>query len=171
MLATSGLALALCVSLTACNPAGNGNASVDTAAVADAVKQVEAANIAAFNAKDMDKIAASYDPGAKIVVPEAPAMNGSDVATGFGPMLKDAALKLELANEKTEVAAAGDLAYTRGTFRITETDAKTGQPKTSEGNYLTVFKKQADGSWKLLEDFNAAAPAPPADAAVPPPAG
>ena len=30
---------------------------------------------------------------------------------------------------------------------------KTKQPKTDTGSYLTVWKKQADGSWKAVEDF------------------
>jgi hypothetical protein len=44
---------------------------------------------------------------------------------------------------------------------------------TDSGSYLTVYKKQADGGWKAVEDFAAADPGsakevPPAKAAVPP---
>jgi ketosteroid isomerase-like protein len=34
---------------------------------------------------------------------------------------------------------------------------------TDKGTYLTVFKKQADGSWKAVEDFTASE-IPPAPA-------
>jgi len=38
------------------------------------------------------------------------------------------------------------------------TDQK-GNPATEKGKYLTVWKKQADGSWKVIEDmFNSDLP-------------
>jgi len=33
------------------------------------------------------------------------------------------------------------------------TDPASGQPESSRGYYLTVWQKQADGSWKAVEDF------------------
>ena len=60
---------------------------------------------------------------------------------------------MTLSNEKTEVAGSGDLAYRRGSFTITFTNPQTNQPENGAGTYLTVFKKQADGNWKIVEDF------------------
>jgi ketosteroid isomerase-like protein len=60
---------------------------------------------------------------------------------------------MSLSNEKTEVAGSGDLAYRRGTFKITYTNPQTKQAENGAGTYLTVFRKQAGGSWKVVADF------------------
>jgi ketosteroid isomerase-like protein len=52
-----------------------------------------------------------------------------------------------------QVAASGDLAYMRGHCTMTMTYPATRKPATRSGSYLTVWKKQADGGWKALEDF------------------
>ena len=67
---------------------------------------------------------------------------------------------MSLSNEKTEVAGSGDLAYRRGTFKITYTNPQTKQAENGAGTYLTVFRKQADGSWKVVADFECSAASP-----------
>jgi ketosteroid isomerase-like protein len=53
------------------------------------------------------------------------------------------------------------LAYTSGTTEATFKDA-SGETASFKGKYLTVWKKQADGSWKVLYDmFNSDLPATP----------
>jgi ketosteroid isomerase-like protein len=36
---------------------------------------------------------------------------------------------------------------------MTMTDPATRKPPAGSGSYLTVWKKQADGGWKAVEDF------------------
>ena len=67
--------------------------------------------------------------------------------------IADPNLKITVSNEKTEVASLGDMAYRRGSFKITMTNPQTKRAEQSEGTYLAVFRKQADGSWKIAEDF------------------
>ncbi len=50
-----------------------------------------------------------------------------------------------------EVAAAGDLAWTYGPYTYTVIDS-TGESRTSEGVFHTVWKRQADGSWRFVWD-------------------
>ena len=51
---------------------------------------------------------------------------------------------------KGEILGHGDLGYTVGTW---ERRAGPGsQPLVSRGNYLTVWKKQADGAWRVAFD-------------------
>lgn len=57
-----------------------------------------------------------------------------------------------------ELAASGDLGYTYGTWLFTGT-GKDGKPTTTTGKYLTTWKRQVDGSWKVLADIGA--PDPP----------
>ena len=60
---------------------------------------------------------------------------------------------------KAEASRGGDLGYTVGTYVLTLHDPK-GEPVTDRGKYVTVWKKQADGSWKVAADiFNSDLPA------------
>ena len=94
-----------------------------------------------------------YAPDAVIATtPGRPAAkDGRAVSKAIKEDIADPNFKMSLSNEKTEVS--GDMAYRRGTFKITATNPQTKQAMHSEGTYLTVFRKQADGSWKTVEDF------------------
>lgn len=61
----------------------------------------------------------------------------------------DLAGQLAWAPAVAEVAAAGDLAYTSGPWRFTP---KGADKPSAWGEFLTVWRKQADGHWKVLLD-------------------
>lgn len=50
-----------------------------------------------------------------------------------------------------EVSSSGDLAYTYGTYTWKSTDT-SGHPIELKGIFHTVWKKQADGTWKYVWD-------------------
>jgi ketosteroid isomerase-like protein len=55
---------------------------------------------------------------------------------------------------KTEdVMVSGDLAVETGTFAWT-LQPKSGAEVKDKGKYLTVWKRQADGSWKIVRDID-----------------
>ena len=60
---------------------------------------------------------------------------------------------------KIEVADSGDLAYSLGTWQLKGKDPK-GNDVTQTGKYLTVWKKQKDGSWKVVADTGNVDPPP-----------
>ena len=53
---------------------------------------------------------------------------------------------------KADVSASGDLGYTVGTWQLTGKSPK-GDPVSMTGKYMTVWKKQTDGSWKVVADM------------------
>ena len=55
---------------------------------------------------------------------------------------------------KAVVAQSGELGYTWGNWKLAKQDTMY------YGNYFTVWKKQADGSWKFALDGGNATPAP-----------
>jgi ketosteroid isomerase-like protein len=55
------------------------------------------------------------------------------------------------------VTLGGDLAVETGAFSMTTT-MKNGKPITEQGKYLTVWKRQTDGAWKIIRDINNADP-------------
>jgi uncharacterized protein (TIGR02246 family) len=145
-----GLLLAGCDQADPATPPG---AAADTAAASDAVNRTEQEMLAAFQAKDAAKLSSYYASDGVFATPGRPAAKGSDAVTkALTQDFSDPNFKLSFANEKTEVAASGDLAYTHGTFNVGYTNPQTKQAESGSGTYVTVFKKQPDGSWKVAAD-------------------
>lgn len=59
--------------------------------------------------------------------------------------------KLTWSPDFTDVAASGDMAYTWGRFVWSCPDS-SGTIQKTEGIFHTVWKRQADGSWKFVWD-------------------
>jgi len=59
--------------------------------------------------------------------------------------------KLSWKPDFVDVSASGDLAYTYGQYSYSYTDS-TGTTVESEGVFHTVWKRQADGSWRFVWD-------------------
>lgn len=158
------LALAACVPLAACNTAP----AADPAAIATAVKAVEAGMLAAYKAHDAAKVASFYTADADIMVPNAPPMRGADAAVSMKDQFQDPNFSIDFKNERTEVASAGDMAFTHGSFHVTYTNPANKQAGAMDGSYVTVFRKQADGSWKVVQDISTpgVTATPPQDAPV-----
>jgi uncharacterized protein (TIGR02246 family) len=155
------LALAAFAPLAACNAA-----PADTGAAVAAVKAVEADMLAAYKARDAAKAASYYAADADIMVPNVAAYHGSTAAASMANDFKDPAFSISFTNTRTEVAASGDMAFTQGTFHVTYTNPATKQPGAMDGSYVTVFRKQADGGWKAVQDISTPGPnaTPPQDA-------
>jgi ketosteroid isomerase-like protein len=57
-----------------------------------------------------------------------------------------------------DVSAAGDLGYTTGPFEVRTNP--TDPAPASYGNYVTIWQRQPDSTWKVLVDLGTANPAP-----------
>jgi uncharacterized protein (TIGR02246 family) len=133
-----------------------------TPAPMDTRKAAEAAITAAGNAlgqaaeaKDVDKCMSFYVDDPVLFIPGAPAIIGRDaVRKTMQGFLGAQSLKLETSGLIIDVAESGDLAFERGSYSNTITDAK-GKTTTETGKLVLVWKKQADGSWKIAADTNA----------------
>src|ERR1700722_672162 len=109
----------------------------------------------AAEAKDLDQCISFYVDGPVLLVPGGPAGISKDaVRQAFAGFLGVQALKLETSGLLIDVAQSGDLAFERGSYSNTITDEK-GKTTTETGKLALVWKKQADGSWKIAADTNA----------------
>jgi uncharacterized protein (TIGR02246 family) len=134
-------------------------ASADPAAAEKAIKADQAKWNEQFKAKDQEGLLSHYADDAYFVAPDAPAANGETaIRKGYAEGLADHYFSVNFASDKIDVADSGDLAYSRGHFTETYQDPKSHQIVTEKGSYLTVYRKQQDGSWKAVEDFAAADP-------------
>ena len=57
-----------------------------------------------------------------------------------------------------QMGPSGDMGYTWGHFEGHSKDAN-GNPVTTTGRYMTIWRKQKDGSWKVVLDAGANEPA------------
>jgi uncharacterized protein (TIGR02246 family) len=140
------------LALAGCNKAVE--SKVDTAAIEKQIRDNEAKWMAAYNSHDAAALASNYAEDAVLANPDTPLVSGLDAirkeTAGFAA---DPNLKIDFSSDRVGVAASGDLAYSRGHYSMTYTDPDTKKPADSTGHYLTVYRKQADGSWKAVEDF------------------
>lgn len=140
---------------TGCNKQAAAGAS-DPAAVQTAIKADEKKWNEDFRAKNLEGLLSHYADDAYLAA-GGPAANGStDIRKQYTDALSDNYFSVEFASDKIDVS--GDLAYSRGHFTEKHQDRKSGNVVTETGSFLTVYKKQPDGSWKAVEDFTAADP-------------
>ena len=107
--------------------------------------------IKAVAAMDVAKAVSSYTDDAVFMSPDAPPIQGkADIQKTFEAMLKDKP-EFSVDAPKIEVAKSGDLAYEWITGKMAVKDKK-GKVNETTFKSLTVWKKQADGSWKMIVD-------------------
>ena len=61
-----------------------------------------------------------------------------------------------------QMGPSGDMGYTWGHFEGRSKDS-SGNPVLTSGRYITIWRKQADGSWKVVLDAGANEPAAAGD--------
>ena len=117
----------------------------------------------AYKSKNLEALAGQYTDDAAIAGPgDALASSEVDRRKELQGMTSDPNFALTFASDRVLVAGSGDLASSRGHYTLQMTDKATNKPVISSGSYLTVYRKQADGSWKAVEDFITPGPAPKA---------
>ena len=147
------LAGAASLALAACNQGGGGNHGADTAKIASDIKAQEAQWQKDYADKNVEALAGHYADDAALGNPGDPlATTNAERRKTIATLISDPNLKLTFAADVVQVAESGDLAYSRGHYSIQMTDKATNKPVTSTGTYVTIYKKQADGTLKAVED-------------------
>jgi ketosteroid isomerase-like protein len=133
---------------------------VDIAAIKAAITADEKAWSDQFQARprSLDALVARYTADADFVTSGVKANGSANIRKAYEEGLKDPNFNFTFAADQVDVAASGDLAYARGRFKETYTDAATDKPKSDTGSFITVYKKQEDGSWKVVQDWAVADP-------------
>jgi uncharacterized protein (TIGR02246 family) len=151
----------LALLLAGCNTAPPAAPAVDLVAEQSKIRDIESSWVKEAAAKDLEKSVGHYADDAVLMTPGAPAAKGKDaIHAAWKGMLDDPNMKLNFSSDRVEMSAGGDLATTRGSYTMTMTNPKTKKPVEDKGSYLTVYKKQADGGWKAIEDINTSEVAP-----------
>jgi uncharacterized protein (TIGR02246 family) len=130
------------------------------AADVQAVKDVEAAWLKDTATKDPDKWASYFAEDGCGLYPGAGTLNGkAAIKAAMAPYFADPNFSLTFQSTRVMASKGGDMVYAQGTYAMTATNPKTKKPMTDKGKYLTVYTKQADGSWKAIADtYNSDSP-------------
>lgn len=152
-------AILACSAVLACaacqQNAAQAPAKPDTAAETTKIETVENGQIAAINQKNVDSATSLYADDAVFIGDDGKAVRGKDaIAAGFKQFLGDPGMKIDYAPGAKTFSSSGDMAYSTASYSETVTDPKTKKPITMTGTNLSVWRKQADGSWKLVADSN-----------------
>lgn len=157
--------VALVLSVAACDrtsaPTAANVAETAEGATADAatVKQDFAAFNADIAAKNLDAIKAHYASDAVMVIPNQAPFEGVDAIMGdYKQYAADAAGKYAPGAETTTVSPGGDVAYGEVTYQTTFTNLTTKAVETRDRYNISIYRKQPDGSWKIVRDINTDVP-------------
>jgi len=151
-----------CVPLAACEqrPA-SATPTTASAGEVDAVKAADAALQQAVTAKDLGKIMAFYADDAILMPSAVPQVKGKAAITEEWQHILDIP-GLENTSTLTgaAVSSSSDMAYTIGTYRLQMT-GQDGTTVTEPGKWVAVWRKQADGKWRIIvETYNTDIPLP-----------
>jgi uncharacterized protein (TIGR02246 family) len=124
-----------------------------------AIREADAATLKAAQAKDADGAVANYAEDGSWLPPNAPMMTGkAAIRAGWSKLMGSPGFNIDWQIDKLEVGRAGDLAYTIYTYQLA-LEGPNGKPIADHGKDMAIWKKQADGGWKMVADtFNSDLP-------------
>ena len=130
-----------------------GAPSSDAAAVRQMIDSANARFDAAALKGDTAALAAFYADDAVFMGANMPAERGHEaIAKGFAGML--AAMKPTAFKVQTQdLIVSGEYAIETGTYDMTNQGSKATKPMRDVGKYLVVWRKQPDGSYKIIRDI------------------
>jgi uncharacterized protein (TIGR02246 family) len=153
-----------CVVVLLCLVSGLGQGSAMAAdaraAAENAIREAEAAWSKIAGAKDVERFLSYYAEEASVLAPNSPIATGKEAIRGaLAPLFDNPGFSLSWKVTKVEISRGADLGYSIGTYEMGLKDVE-GTQQTDRGKYATVWKKQSDGSWKVVVDmFNTDLPA------------
>ena len=151
---------ALILALSVCFCSSCQRETVDTRAQDErAIREADAATLKAAQAKDVDGAVANYAEDGSWLPPNAPMVKGkAAIRAGWLKLIGNPGFNIDWRIDKLEVGRADDLAYAIYSYQLTLEDPN-GKPITDYGKDMAIWKKQSDGSWKMIADtFNSDLP-------------
>ena len=128
-------------------------AANDPAMVRSAIDSANARFAAAMTKGDAATMSLNYADDASVFLPNTKAAHGraeiEKLMAGMFSTTSIPAAKFTTA----DMIVSGDYAIETGAYEMTM-KPKTGKAINDVGKYITVWKKQPDGSWKILRDIS-----------------
>jgi len=146
------LALLFGAAGTAAAQGGVSATRFDRAASRRAVQEADRELSRASEARNIEAFTALLDTDTVFVSESGPPARGREaVRVKWAVFFDPAGPSLTWEPYEGEVSSQGDLGYTRGKFLFQGKDG-TGKTVTDRGEYLSIWRKQQDGAWRLVVD-------------------
>ena len=126
---------------------------------ADALRQLEADLMKSAAEHGAQGYLAYYADDAVELPNDAPLIQGKVKIARSMSFLDNKQNHLSWTPVGADMSSSGDLGYTYGNFQFSAVD-KDGKSITEYGKYTSIWKKQADGSWKVVLDMGNSHPSP-----------
>ncbi len=78
------------------------------------------------------------------------------VAKAWLPLFTDPNVFLKWHPNEVQVSSSGDLGYSIGSYERMSKDPQ-GKPTSATGSYVSIWRKQPDGKWKIVLDIGSPA--------------
>src|SRR5947209_67979 len=117
-----------------------------------AIDRVREAHVDALNHGDVDAWAGVFSEDVVQMPPNAPANVGRAAIRAWSHAFMDP-FRAEFALQVDEVQRVGDWAFERGAYRIRVTPKAGGEGFQDAGKYITIYQKQANGTWLMARDI------------------
>ena len=114
------------------------------------ITKLSAAVTDAFNRGDVKVCAGFYGHDATLLLPDRPPVKGRDAIEAVLNQYVTSGMKL-LPVDTLEVRSSGDIGCVAGIYQF-ERPSENGLPIREQGKFVTVFMRQADGSWQAVID-------------------
>jgi len=141
-----------------------GAQATDSSKISDAIKAQDVQWAKDYAAKDVNAIESHYQSDGALAGPGYLAQTAAERRAVLTAFMGDPSFTQRFSSDCVDVAKSGDFAASRGHFTVTMTDTAAKKPADYAGEYLTVYKKDPDGSWKAIERFLTVGPEPVAPA-------
>ncbi len=124
-----------------------------------AIREADAATLKSAQSKDVDGVIANYADDASWLAPNAPVVSDkAAIRAGWSKLITSPGFNIDWQIKKLEVARSGDLAYSIYAYQMTY-QGPDAMPARDHGKDMIVWKKEADGAWKIgAEAFNSDVP-------------
>jgi uncharacterized protein (TIGR02246 family) len=134
---------------------------VDSEAERSALREAAVAYHEAASALNAEAVAALYAEDAVMMPPNADQVEGlANIRSFADEFVAAPGLEMRCGPPTVEVSLSGDLGWTIATCEMTF-EGPDGEPVVERMRDLHLWKKQADGSWKVVLDiWNSEMPAP-----------
>jgi ketosteroid isomerase-like protein len=125
----------------------------------EALAKLREAWVQDLRTKQLEPILKFYAVDAAFLQPDCERITGSAaLRTLFQTIM--ATFNSDLTLHSQNLEASGDLAYDSGDFQETLTNIATGAKINSQGSYVIIYKRQANGAWQIVQHVWTGTPPP-----------
>ncbi len=142
----------LSMTFLACQPAPAPESKAATPPDPAPINAIRDHYMSMYNSGDVSGISDLYTDDAVVMNNNQPAAVGKQAIQQAAQALVET-FSVNIAITPADTQIVGDLAYEYGSYVMALTPKSGGNEMQNTGNYLVIFKRGADGSWKLHREI------------------